>query len=143
MKHIALIVLVSAMFTGCASSNMNPGSTVGSTEPSLGAKILCGYGVCSDEVIQWSNAKMLKSAKTQCNSMGFQAGTVPHSQCVQNVIISTRNQEATERAAARVSHDQFMNNLQQPIQPGVIQSNRNINYDCRERLGGRIECTGY
>jgi len=143
MKRIALLVLVSSMFTGCASSNMNVGSKVGSTEPSFGAKILCGYGVCSDEVIQWSNEKMLKSAKAQCNSMGFQAGTVPHSQCVQNVIISTRNQQATERAAAQVSHDQFMNNLHQKTNAQTSQDQGYRNYDCRERLGGRVECTGY
>ena len=139
MKRIALMVLVSAMFTGCASSNGN----IASGEPSIGAIIACRAGVCSEEVIQWKNTRMLNSAKSQCNSMGFQAGTVPYSQCIQNIVISARQQEATERAAARVSHDQFMNNLQQPIQPVVIQSDRRTNYDCRERLGGRIECTGY
>jgi hypothetical protein len=139
MKRIALIVLVSAMFTGCASSNGN----IASGEPSIGAIIACRAGVCSEEVVQWKNTQMLNSAKSQCNSMGFQAGTVPYSQCVQNVIISTRQQEATERAASNARHDQFMNNLQQPIIPGAVQSNRRTNYDCRERLGGRIECTGY
>jgi hypothetical protein len=139
MKRIALMVLVSAMFTGCASSNGN----IVSGEPSIGAIIACRAGVCSEEVVQWKNTRMLNSAKSQCNSMGFQAGTVPYSQCIQNIVISARQQEALERAASDASHAQFMNNLQQPIQPGAIQSNRSINYDCRERLGGRIECTGY
>jgi hypothetical protein len=139
MKRIALFILVSSMFTGCATSNM---STV-STEPSFGAKILCGYGVCSNEVIQWSNEKMLNSAKSQCNSMGFQAGTTPHSQCIQNVIISTRNQQAIEQAAAQARHAQFMNNLNQTTNTQNSQPQGYRNYDCRERLGGRVECTGF
>ena len=139
MKRIALLVLVSSMFTGCASNNLG----VSSGEPSFGAKLLCANGICSDEVTQWKNKKMLNSAKAQCNSMGFQAGTVPHSQCVQNVIISTRNQEATERAAAQVSHAQFMNNLNQTTNTQNSQDQGYRNYSCQPRLGGRVECTGY
>lgn len=142
MKRILAIALISALFTGCASTTSVQSK---SNEPSFGAKLLCANGLCSAEVTEWNNKKMFEAARADCARMGFAVASQQFPQCVQNQIINARNRATAENNARRIASAQAANaaemtRLNQPVQP-VDQGFRN--YDCRARLGGRVECTGY
>jgi hypothetical protein len=137
MKRILAVALIATMVTGCAAPK--PG------EPSLGSKILCGYGVCTDEVKTWANDRLFEAAKSDCVRMGFSVSSHQFPQCVQNQVINARNRITAENNARQIASAQAANaaemtRLNQPVQQ-INQGYRN--YDCRSRLGGRVECTGY
>jgi len=84
-------------------------------------------------------------AKEDCTKMGFPVGSPQYQNCVMITTQNIRNVRAQAAAADDARHQAFMNNLEQhnqiQIQQPVQQGYRN--YDCRSRLGGRVECTGY
>ena len=80
-------------------------------------------------------------AKEDCLEMGFKQGTTQYQNCVMttahNIRTNREIQSAASTAAASAAEQVRLN---QPVQQ-VNQGYRN--YDCRARLGGRVECTGY
>jgi hypothetical protein len=76
-------------------------------------------------------------AKEDCQKMGYREGAQNYLQCVQNLTISIRNERAQREAANQAAMPQFTPS------PVIIQQQSPRNYDCRARLGGRVECTGY
>jgi hypothetical protein len=133
MKRV-LAISVLAMLTGCATTQ--PG------EPDTGSKILCGFGVCTKEVQTWMYDKMIESGKRECSRFGYKEGTPGFSQCLQTNVENQKNRMAAQRAAQAQEAESARRAAQQqiivPTQPAAPR-----NYDCRQRLGGRIECTGY
>ena len=96
----------------------------------------------------------LEVAISECSRIGFQFNTLPHQQCTMNILQSIRQNNAIKEAAnaqaaeiRRIARNQeqdvMMNNLQQQSQPQQLIYQRPQNYDCRARIGGRVECTGY
>ena len=131
MKKLLAVALIATMVTGCAAPSPN--------EPSLGSKVLCGYGVCTDEVRTWANNKVFNGAKQDCQRMGHKEGTGQFSQCVQTLVENERTRVANQNAANQIAHQNFMNS------PATNSTTNNSyrNYDCQRRIGGRVECTGY
>jgi hypothetical protein len=94
-------------------------------------------------------------ANEECFKIGFQANTIQHQQCAMSNLQSIRQnnaiKEAAESQAAEMrrivrqqEHNAFMNNLQQQTQnQQQVYQQGYRNYDCRARLGGRVECTGF
>ena len=116
MKRILAIVAISTMFTGCAQLENN---------------------------LRRNLTDSVDVAKEDCSKMGFPVGSSQYQNCVMVTTQNIRNVRAQASAANDARHQAFMNTLgqQNQIQQPVQQGYRN--YDCRARLGGRVECTGY
>jgi len=93
-------------------------------------------------------------ASEECLRIGFQLESDQHKQCtmvtLQNIRQNNAIKEAANAQAAeirrinnQIEHNAMMNRLQQQTQPQPQVNQGFRNYECRERLGGRIECTGY
>jgi hypothetical protein len=86
-------------------------------------------------------------AQAECNNMGFQIGTQAQQQCVMATVMNNKNikaqRQATNDMIRSAEHTSFMNNLRQQNQPQPQVDQGYRNYDCRARLGGRVECTGF
>ena len=95
MKKVLALVAISALFTGCAATSPN--------EPSLGSKVLCGYGVCTDEVKTWANTKLFNRATLDCQKMGHKEGTIFFSNCVQTLVENERTRIANYNAASEAA----------------------------------------
>jgi hypothetical protein len=118
MKRILAVTLIATMFTGCAQLENN-----------LRRNLMDSVDV----------------AKEDCGKMGFIPGTQQYQNCVLVNTQNIRNNRAIQAAASAASAQAAANaaesaRLNQPVQQ-INQGYRN--YDCRSRLGGRVECTGY
>jgi hypothetical protein len=119
MKRILAVALVSALFTGCASTTSVQSK---SNKPSFGAKILCANGLCSAEITEWHNKKMFEAASANCAKMGFVVTSQQFPQCVQNQIINARTRAIAENSARQrgwpvpSADADEMTRLNQPVQ---------------------------
>ncbi len=118
MKRLLMASLVCTLFTGCASTQTANGG------PSYGAKLLCANGLCSQEVVDWKNKKMLESARSECIQFGFRVNSPQFSQCLQNQINSAKNREMAESNARRVAES----------------NSRPSQFSC-SRVGSFVNCT--
>ena len=92
MKKLIAIAALSTLFTGHAMA---------SDEPSLGSRIRCGYGICSEEVRAWSNSKLFNNAKQDCQQIGHNEGTPAFTQCVQTLVENERTRRAAQAVASQ------------------------------------------
>lgn len=123
MKKGLVIVLLGLILTGCATRGING-------EPSFGSQILCGYGLCSPEVSKWNNDQLFNKARQDCYKAGLTENNPQFSQCVQNMVISARNQRAIENAGRSAGNS----NSNNTYHPKTIS--------CRQ-VGSFVNCTEF
>lgn len=119
MKKLLAVVLISTFFTGCAQ-----------------------IGQTLSDNLRRNMMSSIDVAKEDCLEMGFKQESTQYQNCILTTTHNIRNARTQQAAADSAGHQAFMNNLgqqtqsRQPVQQGYRT------YDCRARLGGRVECTG-
>ncbi len=141
MKKFILVVSSAILFTGCATSP---------SEGSYGKMVAMSFvspTLAREEAYKLGIAKRpIEQAKDICKQSGFREGTNQFFNCVSFTVNKIQDRIAesdnTNRIIRAQEHANFMNNLSSP--PAVNTVNNGYrNYDCRARIGGRVECTGY
>lgn len=118
MKKLLAVVLISTLFTGCAQIGQNLSNN-----------------------LRRNMMSSIDVAKEDCLEMGFKQESTQYQNCVMTTAHNIRtNSEIQSRASAAAANaaEQVRSNH------SVRQVNQGYqNYDCRVRLGGRVECTGH